>query len=184
MKKEGFKNKKIRKITLSQQLHLLECVEDNPILLTKKFTSAFSRFLFNQEWVKIAKQLNKMSNNARSSMKWQMVLASWTSNVKNKAAEIRRIRNSSGGGNLMKNLLILTPIEDRLLAVKGKTSVEGDGVTKEIGLESDQQDEMTVTLQEMHEERRKLQKEIGSTLNNILNVIVQTSDTLLNFNKL
>lgn len=42
-----------------------------------------------------------------------------------------------------------------------------------------EEEDLTVARQEMHEERQKILAEICNTLNNILNVIIQTSEILI-----
>ncbi|XP_043467529.1 uncharacterized protein LOC122501832 isoform X2 [Leptopilina heterotoma] len=131
------KKSRVGRIKYKQQVYLLSCIEENPILLTKQFTRAFSKVLYNQEWAKLTENLNKMSDNNRESEKWQRVLGSWVSKVKNKVAELKKIKKSTGKGNLLKTCTTLTDLEERLYALKGRTSVEGDGETGEIGFESD-----------------------------------------------
>lgn len=74
---EKCKTGRVRKIYYRQLLHLLECVEDNPILLTMKFAQSFTRDLYNQEWANIFEVLNKMSDNNRKFENWQNFFFLW-----------------------------------------------------------------------------------------------------------
>ncbi|XP_051163772.1 uncharacterized protein LOC127283129 isoform X3 [Leptopilina boulardi] len=67
------KQKRANRVTCEQQQRLLEYIEENKTLLTKKFTRHLSRELYNREWKEIAMELNKL-NNGRSTKtvaQWQ-----------------------------------------------------------------------------------------------------------------
>lgn len=73
-KKSSFTNR-VKPVTNEQQEFLLECIEDHPILLTKAFTTIFSREKYNREWEHISAQLNELSQeSARPKDKWQKVI--------------------------------------------------------------------------------------------------------------
>ncbi|XP_051168393.1 uncharacterized protein LOC127286125 isoform X1 [Leptopilina boulardi] len=148
------KQKRANRVTCEQQQRLLEYIEENKTLLTKKFTRHLSRELYNREWKEIAMELNKL-NNGRSTKtvaQWQRVLSSWVSKTKTKLTDIKRCKRTTGRGNFTQGNVSLTELEDRLLAVKGMTSVQGDGKTKEIGLsESDASDDVYIPISELED---------------------------------
>lgn len=58
----------------------------------------------------------------------------WLSNTKQKLAENNFYRRKTGMKNFSEGDGSLSPLEEKLLAIKGKSSVDGVGKTKEIGL--------------------------------------------------
>lgn len=62
------------------------------------------------------------------------VLVSWVSKTKRKYSDMKFFKQQTGMGNFTSGNGALSDLENRLLTLKGKASVDGDGVTEEIGL--------------------------------------------------
>lgn len=60
------------------------------------------------------------------------VLVDWVSSIKSKYTKIKNDMEKTGGGPFTN--IQLNPQEERLMALKGLSSVEGDGETREMGL--------------------------------------------------
>lgn len=67
--------KRTGRITYKQQELILESIEKNSILLTKSFSSEFTKEDYEEEWKKLSKNLNASNYqlNARTYDKWQKV---------------------------------------------------------------------------------------------------------------
>lgn len=66
--------KPVARITLRQQQIIVECVEENPTLITKKFNNKLTKEKNNSDWQSLALLLNKENPlSARDYERWKQV---------------------------------------------------------------------------------------------------------------
>ena len=75
-----------------------------------------------KSWGEITNQINSISKVGRTNGEVRNKWTDWSSTVKKKASSINRELKQTGGGKAPKNL---SDIEERVLAVIGKTAVDG-----------------------------------------------------------
>nr|CAI5826033.1 unnamed protein product [Callosobruchus analis] len=85
----------------------------------------------NELWLKLANRLNSMGFGEKSIDSWRKALTDWKSKTKTKAVTLKRENEKTGGGPKM--LPPLTDLENRLLALMGKTAISGDEEIPELG---------------------------------------------------
>ncbi|KAG5871048.1 hypothetical protein JTB14_021195 [Gonioctena quinquepunctata] len=76
--------------------------------------------------------INKVYRKMEQLQKGLIVLVDWVSSIKTKYSKIKNDMGKTGGGPFTN--IQLNPQEERLMAIKGLSSVEGDGETPEMGL--------------------------------------------------
>ncbi|KAJ8966024.1 hypothetical protein NQ314_003775 [Rhamnusium bicolor] len=111
---------------------IIDFVEKHPEMLTNSFRCAESRNKYNENWRILCITLNSVGYGEKSVEQWQRVLVDWLTKVKIKWINIKKDIKGTGGGPGSGS--VLNDLEQRLLHLKGFSSVEGDGSTQEIGL--------------------------------------------------
>ncbi|KAJ1518909.1 hypothetical protein ONE63_011481 [Megalurothrips usitatus] len=115
------------RVSLEQRDVMLRFMKNHPALGTNKFTAPdgvkHKARLLNE----LTEQLNSCPSGAtKASDKWLKAWQDWRSDVKSKAAKIKRHANGTGGGPALK--VSLTPMEEELLAYLGDAAVSGHAV--------------------------------------------------------
>ncbi|CAG9817731.1 unnamed protein product [Phaedon cochleariae] len=101
---------------------ILEEAEKNFVLITKNFSKANARAHYNKSWSLLTARLNSLGYGDKSEDKWRRLFVDWISLTKSKYTEIKKDREKTGGGP--PNNIQLNPQEERLMAMKGYSSVE------------------------------------------------------------
>ncbi|KAJ8913348.1 hypothetical protein NQ315_017503 [Exocentrus adspersus] len=112
---------------------MLDFFENHPEMITKKFTAADGKKKQECLWKKLVENLNSLGFGIKPVAKWQKTFIDWKYQVRQKSAEVKTEIEKTGGGRFHKPL---SDQELRLLALLGRSSTDGDGKTKEIGLSS------------------------------------------------
>nr|CAI5867921.1 unnamed protein product [Callosobruchus analis] len=105
---------------------ILEFGENNRELITGKYSTSQGKTKMNELWLKLANRLNSMGFGEKSIDSWRK-----KSKTKTKAVTLKRENEKTGGGPKM--LPPLTDLENRLLALMGKTAISGDEEIPELG---------------------------------------------------
>lgn len=100
-------------------------------MLTNAFIDVESRKKYIHHWKTFAKIMNSMGLGQKSMGQWQRVLSDLVS--KTKAAYLKKDINKTGGGPATTKGI--NEHEKRLIAIKGWSSVEEDGSTREFGID-------------------------------------------------
>ena len=121
MAQTGFRKWK-KKISAYELELLVNGVSASKDSLFSNHTDVCSNNKKTKSWGEINNQIDFISNVGRNNGEVRSKWADWSSTVKKKASSINRELKQTGGGEAPKNL---SDIEECVLAVIGKTTVDG-----------------------------------------------------------
>lgn len=128
------KNSENKKVTQQQKAAIVDFMQQNYSFLMGKFTNLEGRNRKNQKWEEFGDTLNQLGPPTKDLAKWKKTWFDMKAETKKKFQTKRQNLLTSGAGPID---VVFTPLDERIINICGKKTLDGDAEVDEIGFDVD-----------------------------------------------
>lgn len=154
------KNSENKKVTQQQKAAIVDFMQQNYSFLMGKFTNLEGRNRKNQKWEEFSDTLNQLGPPIKDLAKWKKTWSDMKTETKKKFQTKRQNLLTSGAGPTD---VIFTPLDERIINICGKKTLDGDAEVNEIGFDVDSVSNETGDVDENGNSNSNSNEEIGQS---------------------